>query len=214
MIPTSTAGQHPAGPLRARRLLLECARMGIPRLGDTRPGDAAVLRGAVVLGRDRRTHHESPLHRQMASALSARSGSESDQRQYPDCGGRHPRRRATAQVSVDLYRWPCCRRDHDRQSPLPSDTSRRRDGPNYDAGQRARGRPALEKAGLPPRLMIDCSHGNSGNDYRRQPDVAAEVAAQIAAGSPDSAASCSRAISSRDGRTSSAAATGCATGRA
>ena len=31
--------------------------------------------------------------------------------------------------------------------------------------------------------MIDCSHGNSGNDHRRQSAVAADVAALIAAGS-------------------------------
>ena len=31
--------------------------------------------------------------------------------------------------------------------------------------------------------MIDCSHGNSGSDHRRQPVVAADVAAQIASGS-------------------------------
>jgi 3-deoxy-7-phosphoheptulonate synthase len=33
--------------------------------------------------------------------------------------------------------------------------------------------------------MVDCSHGNSGNDHRRQIGVAAETAAQIAAGSRD-----------------------------
>ncbi len=31
--------------------------------------------------------------------------------------------------------------------------------------------------------MIDASHGNSGKDHRRQPMVAAEIGAQIAAGS-------------------------------
>jgi 3-deoxy-7-phosphoheptulonate synthase len=31
--------------------------------------------------------------------------------------------------------------------------------------------------------VIDCSHGNSGKDYRRQPEVAADIAHQIAAGS-------------------------------
>jgi 3-deoxy-7-phosphoheptulonate synthase len=30
--------------------------------------------------------------------------------------------------------------------------------------------------------MIDCSHGNSSKDYHRQPIVASEIAAQIAAG--------------------------------
>src|SRR2546422_708309 len=42
---------------------------------------------------------------------------------------------------------------------------------------------ALAKAGLPARLMVDCSHGNSGKDHRRQPVVAADVAGQIASGS-------------------------------
>ena len=37
-------------------------------------------------------------------------------------------------------------------------------------------------AGLPRRLMVDASHGNSGKDYRRQPVVAAALGAQLAAG--------------------------------
>ena len=32
-------------------------------------------------------------------------------------------------------------------------------------------------------LMIDCSHGNSEKDFRRQPAVATSVAEQVAAGS-------------------------------
>ena len=40
----------------------------------------------------------------------------------------------------------------------------------------------LRAAGLLPRLMVDCSHGNSGRDPERQPAVAADVAAQVAAG--------------------------------
>ncbi|MFQ6539524.1 MULTISPECIES: 3-deoxy-7-phosphoheptulonate synthase [Aphanothece] len=42
---------------------------------------------------------------------------------------------------------------------------------------------ALEALGLPSRLMVDCSHGNSNKDYRRQAEVADQVAAQVAAGS-------------------------------
>jgi 3-deoxy-7-phosphoheptulonate synthase len=30
--------------------------------------------------------------------------------------------------------------------------------------------------------MVDCSHGNSGRDFTRQPEVAANLASQIAAG--------------------------------
>lgn len=40
----------------------------------------------------------------------------------------------------------------------------------------------MERAGIPPRIMIDFSHANSGKDYRRQAIVCHDVAAQIAAG--------------------------------
>jgi len=32
---------------------------------------------------------------------------------------------------------------------------------------------------LPNKVMIDCSHGNSNKDYRKQPDVLENVARQI-----------------------------------
>ncbi len=54
---------------------------------------------------------------------------------------------------------------------------------NHDADSITRAAAALAKAGLPQRLMVDCSHGNSAKDYRRQPLVAADLAAQISAGS-------------------------------
>jgi 3-deoxy-7-phosphoheptulonate synthase len=40
----------------------------------------------------------------------------------------------------------------------------------------------MEKAGVAPRIMIDCSHANSLKDYTRQPLVCRNVADQIAAG--------------------------------
>ena len=47
---------------------------------------------------------------------------------------------------------------------------------------RSRARSAvLEKAKLPARLMIDCSHGNSRKDPARQPAVARDIAGQIRA---------------------------------
>ena len=57
------------------------------------------------------------------------------------------------------------------------------DGPNYDAESIAKSRALLEAAGLEPRLMVDCSHANSGKDPDRQPAVAADIGAQIAGGS-------------------------------
>ena len=55
-------------------------------------------------------------------------------------------------------------------------------GPNYDAASVADAKRALADKGLPVRLMVDCSHGNSEKDHRNQPRVAADVAAQIEAG--------------------------------
>lgn len=55
-------------------------------------------------------------------------------------------------------------------------------GPNYDAAAIAAVAASLQDAGLPQRVMVDASHGNSRKDYRRQPEVCADLAAQIAAG--------------------------------
>ncbi|MGD0737281.1 MAG: 3-deoxy-7-phosphoheptulonate synthase [Terracidiphilus sp.] len=53
---------------------------------------------------------------------------------------------------------------------------------NYNAECVAETAAQMEKAGVPPRIMIDCSHANSNKDYRRQGLVCHDVSAQIAAG--------------------------------
>jgi 3-deoxy-7-phosphoheptulonate synthase len=54
--------------------------------------------------------------------------------------------------------------------------------PNYDAQSVSAACGMLAASGLPERVLVDCSHANSRKDYRRQREVAASVAAQIAAG--------------------------------
>lgn len=51
--------------------------------------------------------------------------------------------------------------------------------PNYDSVNVALAEQALAKAGLPARLVVDCSHGNSSKNHRLQPLVAANVLHQI-----------------------------------
>lgn len=57
-------------------------------------------------------------------------------------------------------------------------------GPNYteehvtDAGEK------LRKAGLNPRIMVDCSHGNSSKQHMKQIDVGRDIAAQMAGDGP------------------------------
>ncbi len=54
--------------------------------------------------------------------------------------------------------------------------------PNYDAENVAAACAALAAAGLPERVMIDCSHANASKQHRRQLDVAAAIGQQIAEG--------------------------------
>ncbi|ANB13901.1 3-deoxy-7-phosphoheptulonate synthase ARO3 [Sugiyamaella lignohabitans] len=60
-----------------------------------------------------------------------------------------------------------------------------KNGTNFDAASVAAAKEKLEKAGLVtdsrpgPRIMIDCSHGNSSKNHNNQPIVAEAVAEQI-----------------------------------
>jgi 3-deoxy-7-phosphoheptulonate synthase len=56
------------------------------------------------------------------------------------------------------------------------------DGPNYDAESVADTVARLRKSGLPERVVIDASHGNSRKDHNKQVDVVTDVAARVAAG--------------------------------
>ncbi|ODV78101.1 2-dehydro-3-deoxy phosphoheptonate aldolase [Suhomyces tanzawaensis NRRL Y-17324] len=58
-------------------------------------------------------------------------------------------------------------------------------GTNFDEKSIKETKAQLQKAGVidetasTPRIMVDCSHGNSNKDHRNQPKVAAEIARQI-----------------------------------
>jgi 3-deoxy-7-phosphoheptulonate synthase len=54
--------------------------------------------------------------------------------------------------------------------------------PNYDAGSVDAAAKSLAAAGIPARIMIDFSHGNSTKEPAKQIDVGREVASQIAEG--------------------------------
>lgn len=56
------------------------------------------------------------------------------------------------------------------------------EGPNYHEESIVESAGTLESEDLRRRLMVDCSHGNSMKDHRRQPVAAAELARQIVAG--------------------------------
>jgi len=55
-------------------------------------------------------------------------------------------------------------------------------GPNFSPAHIQQARELLTAQGLPPFVMVDCSHANSGKDAARQPLVAADLAQQISGG--------------------------------
>jgi 3-deoxy-7-phosphoheptulonate synthase len=168
----------------ARRILLECARLGVPAASEildlVTPQYYAELLSWGAIGA--RTV-ESPLHRQMASALSAPLGFKNATN-------------GSVQVAIDAihvaagqHRFPSISLEGraivvtttgnpDTHLVLRGANS----GPNYDAASVAAAARSLIEAGLPARLLIDCSHGNSAKDYRRQPEVAADIARQLMQG--------------------------------
>jgi 3-deoxy-7-phosphoheptulonate synthase len=57
-----------------------------------------------------------------------------------------------------------------------------RTGPNYDRTSVQKAAALLRQADALPVVLVDCSHDNSGKQHDQQVQVAADVAAQVAAG--------------------------------
>ena len=168
----------------ARRILLECARLGVPAASEildlVTPQYYAELLSWGAIGA--RTV-ESPLHRQMASALSAPLGFKNA------TNGSVAVAIDAIHVAAQPHRFPSI--SLDGHAIVVTTTGNpdahlvlrgAGDRANHDAASVAQAAQSLAASGLTARLVIDCSHGNSAKDYRRQPQVAADIARQIAAG--------------------------------
>jgi len=53
---------------------------------------------------------------------------------------------------------------------------------NYDSASVREAAAALKKVGLSPHVVVDCSHGNSRKEYKKQLEAGNDIARQIAAG--------------------------------
>ncbi len=168
----------------ARRLLPDLAELGLPAgcefLDPVSPQYTSDLVSWGAIGA--RTT-ESQVHRELASGLSMPVGFKNG------TGG-------TVQIAIDAVRAT----GHPHrfigvtEQGLAAFVSTRGNpyghvilrggarGPNYDRASVRGALGALREAGLPERLIIDASHGNSERDHLRQVAVAADIAGQIAAG--------------------------------
>ena len=168
----------------ARKLMLEVVDLGMPvgtEFLDTTLGQyyADLVSWGAIGART----VESQVHRELASGLSMPVGFKN-------------RTDGDVQVAIDAIRsarhphwFPSLTREG---APAVMGTVGNEhthlvlrggtDGPNFSAPHVRAAEALLRQNELPPHLMIDCSHANSGKDPARQPAVAAEVAAQIAGG--------------------------------
>ena len=55
-------------------------------------------------------------------------------------------------------------------------------GPNFESEHVKRISSELQQCNLPHKVMIDCSHGNSNKDFRKQSEVLKNIASQISNG--------------------------------
>ena len=67
-------------------------------------------------------------------------------------------------------------------NPYPHLVLRGGKAPNHDAASVKQAEAALQKAGLPQSIIVDCSHGNSEKRPERQADVMRDILTQIEAG--------------------------------
>ncbi len=167
-----------------RRLLLDLVELGLPAgcefLDPITPQFIADL---VTWGAIGARTTESQVHRELASALSMpvgfKNGTDGGVQIAIDAcrAAAHPHR-FLGVTEQGLAGIVSTRGNPDCHVILRGGQA----GPNYDAISVQKALTALRDAGLPARLMIDTSHGNSEKDHRRQPAVAREIASQIAQG--------------------------------
>lgn len=172
------------GLKQARQLLIDIVKLGLPTgtefLDTITP---QYIADAVVWGAIGARTTESQVHRQLASGLSMPVGFKNG-----TDGG--------VQIALDAIQ--AAQGQHHFLSVTKDGTAaivttrgndtchvilRGGKQTNYDADSIANVVNQLSAKGLPPYVMIDCSHGNSLKDFRKQPGVASSLAQQISAGS-------------------------------
>jgi 3-deoxy-7-phosphoheptulonate synthase len=168
----------------ARRLLLDVLDLGLPVGCEfLDPNSPQYIADAVSWGAIGARTTESQVHRQLASGLSMPVGFKNGTN-------------GSVSVAVDA-----CRAAHGAHVFFGLDSGGRAsvvtttgnpdvhvilrggtDGPNYQPEHVGSALGAVQRAGMPPTIMIDASHGNSRKDHNQQAEVAREIAGQVGGG--------------------------------
>jgi len=168
----------------ARQLLIEINRLGLPAGSEFLDAISPQYIGDLIAwGAIGARTTESQVHRELASGLSApigfKNGTDGNIKIATDAiqaaaGGHHFLSvHKNGQVAIVQTKG-----NKDCHIILRGGKA-----PNYDASSVDAACQELEKAKLPPRLMVDCSHANSSKQHERQIDVTQDIAKQIRSGS-------------------------------
>ena len=168
---------------RARRLLLDLTTLGLP-LGTEFLDllSPQYISDLVSWGAIGARTTESQSHRQLASGLSCpvgfKNGTDGSLKVAADAllAARAPH------AFMGMTKMGVAAIFETRGNPDCHVILRGGKAPNYDAAHVAQACETLRAAGLREQVMIDVSHANSSKQHRRQIEVGANVAAQIAAG--------------------------------
>ncbi|MGH7702720.1 MAG: 3-deoxy-7-phosphoheptulonate synthase [Gemmatimonadales bacterium] len=169
----------------ARRLLLDLNGLGLPAatelLGPVIPQYIADLVTWTAIGA--RTA-ESQTHREMASGLSMPVGFKNTTEGNLQVALDGMQVAATPHSFLGVHPDGRVAIIHTTGNPDRHLVLRGGGGkPNCDAGSIERAAAMLLSAGQNPRVMVDCSHGNSNKDHHRQIQVLRDVLIQIREGS-------------------------------
>ncbi|MEF3089656.1 3-deoxy-7-phosphoheptulonate synthase [Enterobacter sp. 10-1] len=164
----------------ARRLLVELVNMGLPlateALDPNSPQYLGDLFSWSAIGA--RTT-ESQTHREMASGLSMPVGFKNGTDGSLATAINAMRAAAMPHRFVGINQAGQVCLLQTQGNPDGHVILRGGKAPNYGPEDVEQCEKEMTQAGLKPSLMVDCSHGNSNKDYRRQPAVAESVVAQI-----------------------------------
>ncbi|MEX0792563.1 MAG: 3-deoxy-7-phosphoheptulonate synthase [Pirellulaceae bacterium] len=164
----------------ARKLLLDLAELGLPAASEAlEPVSPQYIADLLSLASIGARTTESPTHRQMASGLSMpvgfKNGTDGGLEIALDAmtSSNHPH----SFLGIDSEGSTCV--VHSKGNPWGHLILRGgRSGPNYSPECIADAIAQLKARKQQPRLLVDCSHGNSLKDHKRQAEVWRNVAQQ------------------------------------
>lgn len=172
-----------SGLKKARKLLLDITKIGLPiateALDPNTPQYIGDLISWSAIGA--RTT-ESQTHREMASGLSMPVGFKNGTDGSLGVAINAMKSASMSHRFVGINQKGQVSVLQTQGNPHGHVILRGGKAPNYDADNVNLCEIEMQKSGLTPTLMIDCSHGNSNKDYRRQPLVVDSLIEQIKQG--------------------------------